>query len=120
MTDNFNALVKELLPFAGQVCVVYRSELVLLQGLGMDESDYYYIVDYAARNRPRSWCSAVGHLEPLKPYLPDEMYAGMLNHFALQNVTPKRFDLIAEMDGERYRLNWDGEKATRGALLPKT
>lgn len=108
---TFDDFIKEMVPLAGQVVLLYRSDIVMLQGVGRDESDYYYIVDYAARNKKRTWTTAVGHLESFKAYMPDETYKAMVKHFELQNVVPRRFEILSQTEnGEEKRYTWDGEK----------
>jgi hypothetical protein len=92
--------VREKLPLAGQVVLLYRTDLVRFHGMGMDESDLYYIVSsfpLDKNGKPNTyWATAVGHLDGLKGYLPDPVYKGIDDHFTLNNIVAPRFQILVQ------------------------
>jgi hypothetical protein len=102
-------------PFFGQVCMLYRSEIGVLCGVGQDCMDLYYIIRPKGRG-PDVWYSAVGHCESLQPHLPKEMYDGMLRLFELNGGLPEKFVmLLDEGDGVQVDFTEEGLKKIHDA-----
>lgn len=100
-SNSLERLTDEMRPFFGHVCLLYRSEIGVLCGVGQDEMDLYYIVRTMSPAKD-VWYSAVGHCESLKPYLPEEMYEQMLNLFDLNGGLPTEFSMMID-EGEGVR-----------------
>lgn len=88
-------LAEEMKPLFGQVVLVYRHEMAVLEGVGEDLHDLYYIARPLVR-RPYQgvkpvWYSAVGHCEGLKQYLPEEMHDALLRTAELNGGLPETF-----------------------------
>lgn len=98
---SLEKLAEEMRPFFGHVCLIYRSEIGVLCGVGQDEMDLYYIVRTKGPTKD-VWYSAVGHCESLKPHLPEEMYGQMLNLFELNGGLPTEFSMMID-EGEGVR-----------------
>lgn len=73
----------------GQICLLYRSDLVRLMGVAEDDMDLYYVVERPGYPATTGWASAVGHIDPLKASLPDEVYHGIERHFSFNGSEPK-------------------------------
>lgn len=109
-------LAEEVKPFFGQVVLMYRHEMAVLEGVGEDLNDLYYIARPLVR-RPHQktsavWYSAVGHCEGLEPYLPKEMHDALLNNVKLNGGLPERF--VMKFDTGEETLDYD--PATHPAL----
>ena len=101
-------LADEMRPYFGHVCMLFRSDLGVLCGVGQDEMDLYYIVRPQGR-KPDTWFSAVGHCESLKPHLPEEMYAGIERIFELNGGLPETFEMLLD-EGEGVRVAYTPER----------
>lgn len=101
--DNFK---KEMLPLAGQMVLLYRDTIVRLVGVGEDDCDLYYIVK-EKRNK-QYWATAVGHIDPLKGVLSDEIYNQMDNLFHMDGCERTDTFEVAPWDGiETYTVEDD-------------
>ncbi|MCW3782942.1 hypothetical protein [Defluviimonas salinarum] len=90
---TIDKLADEVRPMAGQVCLLYRSELARLIGVAEDRDDLYYVVRLKSGSEPL-WLSAVGHIDPLKGHVPDEVYEGLSAVFTLNGAAPEEFQVI--------------------------
>ncbi|MFX4300029.1 hypothetical protein [Pseudosulfitobacter pseudonitzschiae] len=88
-------LAEEVKPFFGQMVLVHRHELAVLEGVGEDLHDLYYIARPVVRRPPHYskevWYSAVGHCEGLKQYLPAEMHDALLSQRKMNGGLPEKF-----------------------------
>jgi hypothetical protein len=101
-------LTEEMKPLFGQVCLLFRSDIGVLCGLGADHHDFYYIVRPQGRG-PDKWYSAVGHCETLKGHLPQEMYDGIENIFELNGGLPEKFQTLYSLEDGTYE-DYDEDK----------
>jgi len=104
---TMDKLRAEMEPFFGHICMLYRSEIGVLCGIGQDYMDLYYIVRPKGR-QPDIWYSAVGHCESLQPHLPKEMYDGMLHLFDINGGLPEEFVMLLD-EGEGVQVPFTQE-----------
>jgi len=92
---GFSGFVEEMRPYAGQIMLLYGSDLVRLHGVASGNDDLYYIV--SDRSGKVTWASAVGHCTPLKDVLPDDVY-GLAETTFQANAPARAFEVIS-VDG---------------------
>lgn len=86
------AIAAKCSDWIGEACLLYRFENVLFYGIVEDDTDVYYVVNGPKRHG-FLLASSVGHLEPLKPHLPEEIYVAL--HENLLRNHPDSFSLDA-------------------------
>lgn len=94
---TLSKLADEVSPYHNDICLLYHHELVRLVGVGEDEYDLYYVVEYPEAGIDKQvYASAVGHLDSLKNILPTKMYEGINRHFELNGCPSKEEFLILD------------------------
>lgn len=97
---SLETLADTMRPLAGQVVLLYGTDLARLHGVAEDHMDLYYVVE--SRGGGYSWSSAVGHVVPLKDRLGSD-YDELDAQFTRDGVPPTPFQVIRE---ERFRKVW--------------
>jgi len=92
-------LADEVRHLAGQVVLMHDTNLALLQGVGMDEEDLYYIASPLGRKDDVVWYSAVGACAGLKEYLPADVYERSERIFLLNTKFPGAFQMMTQLEG---------------------
>ncbi|MFG6080457.1 hypothetical protein ACEUZ9_001061 [Paracoccus litorisediminis] len=108
-TAELSRFAEELRPHAGEIALLYGTDLVRLHGVASDASDFYYIVQ--KRSSEPYWASAVGHIDWLYGRLDNDAYQRLEEGFTQSGVTVRDF-LVQEQRFPRI-LDLEGETAPR-------
>ena len=91
---SFTEMIEELRPHHNELCLLYDTDIVRLIGVGEDDMDFYYIVQNMNHRSVSKdgttvvWCSAVGHIRPLRDILPSDSYERADNVHAPNGCQP--------------------------------
>lgn len=105
----FEVVVETFRPHAGEICLLYHTDLVRLHGIATDDEDIYYVVE-EIRGRNLYWASAVGAITPLRALLPEEIYARAEEAFCMAGVPAREFETIIEEKSVPAKTNMSDEE----------